>query len=189
MAKLFQIVGFDVGKEFFGVAIDAVKEIIRVPDITPVPDTKECIEGVISLRGRIIPVVDMRKRIGILSADADSNRKRSNRILILELANKMVGLIVDSVSDIVKISEEIIEAPPDTISSSIGAEYVVGVGKLENRLIILLDITKLLNVNVEDIKGVDVMNPALSLGLVGLSGGKEDIIKDKIKESLEGGVI
>lgn len=157
MAKVLQLVGFNVGREFFGVSIGAVKEIIRVPDITPVPDTPDFVEGVVNLRGRIVPVVDMRRRVGIQSAE----RNRGNRILVLELAGKVVGLIVDSASDIIKISEEAIEPPPDIVSS-IGAEYVTGVGKLEGKLIVLLDLTRLLS--AEEMRKVEVVGRQISSG-------------------------
>ena len=157
MSKILQLVGFKVEREFFGVPIAAVKEIIRVPDITPVPDTPEFVEGVVNLRGRIVPVIDMRRRVGVLAAE----RTRGNRILVLELAGKMVGLIVDSASDIIKISEDAIEPPPDIVSS-IGAEYVTGVGKLEGKLIVLLDLTRLLS--AEEMRKVEVVGRKLSEG-------------------------
>src|SRR3989338_3970585 len=87
MSKILQLVGFKVEREFFGVQIAAVKEIVRVPDITPVPDTPEFVEGVVNLRGRIVPVIDMRKRIGAPPVE----RKKENRVLILELDGKIVG--------------------------------------------------------------------------------------------------
>ena len=151
MPKVLQLVGFSVGREFFGVNIGAIKEIIRVPDITSVPDTPDFVEGVINLRGRIVPVIDMIRRVGIPSVE----RNRGNKILVLELAGKMVGLIVDSASDIIKISEDAIEPPPD-ILSSIGAEYVTGVGKLEGKLIVLLDLTRLLS--AEEMRKVETVD-------------------------------
>ncbi|MBI5875338.1 MAG: purine-binding chemotaxis protein CheW [Deltaproteobacteria bacterium] len=157
MSKVLQMVGFNVGREFFGVNIGAVKEIIRVPDITPVPDTPEFVEGVVNLRGRIVPVIDMRRRVGIQSAE----RNRGNRILVLELAGKMVGLIVDSASDIIKISEDAIEPPPDIVSS-VGAEYVTGVGKLMNGLVVLLDLARLLS--AEEMRKVEGIQRQISPG-------------------------
>lgn len=174
MAKVLQLVGFNVGREFFGVNIGAVKEIIRVPDITPVPDTPEFVEGVINLRGRIVPVIDMRRRVGLPSAE----RKRGNRILVLELAGKMVGLIVDSASDIIKIQEEAIEPPPDIVSS-IGAEYVTGVGKLEDRLIVLLDLTRLLS--------AEEMRKVSSIGKQLVSEEGKILREGRAKAALEGG--
>lgn len=140
MSKVLQMVGFNVGGEFFGAPIGAVKEIIRVPDITHVPDTPDFVEGVVNLRGKIVPVIDMRRRVGVPSTE----RNRNSRILVLELAGKIVGLIVDNASDILKIQEDAIEPPPDIVSS-VGAEYVTGVGKLSNKLVVLLDLSKLLS--------------------------------------------
>lgn len=134
-----QLVGFRNGEEFFGVPISKVKEIVRVPEITPVPDMPEFLKGVINLRGRIIAVVDMSKRLGTAGAGAG----KANRVLVLEIGGSLTGLMVDSVSEIIKLEEGAIEPPPEMISS-IGAEYVSGVGRLRDRLFVLLDIEKLL---------------------------------------------
>lgn len=139
MARVLQLVGFRNGDEFFGVPISKVREIVRVPEITPVPDMPEFLRGVINLRGRIIAVVDMSKRLGT----ASSGVKKTNRVLILEIGGCLTGLIVDSVSEIVKLDEGAIEPPPEMISS-IGAEYVTGLGRLRDRLFVLLEIEKLL---------------------------------------------
>ena len=95
MAKDLHIVGFRIGRETFGVPISLVHEIVRVPDITSVPDAPECVEGVINLRGRIISVIDLRKRFG--ETKIVSNRK--NRILVAEIERRVVGLIVDAASE------------------------------------------------------------------------------------------
>jgi purine-binding chemotaxis protein CheW len=139
MAKVLQLVGFRNGDEFFGVPINKVREIVRVPEITPVPDMPEFLKGVINLRGRIVAVVDMSKRLGTTG----SGLKKTNRVLILEINGCLTGLIVDSVSEIVKLDEGAIEPPPEMISS-IGAEYVTGLGRLRDRLFVLLEIEKLL---------------------------------------------
>lgn len=139
MSRILQLVGFRNGDEFFGVPISKVREIVRVPEITPVPDMPDFLKGVINLRGRIVAVVDMSKRLGTSGAGA----RKTNRVLILELGGSLTGLIVDSVSEIVKIEEDAIEPPPEMISL-IGAEYVTGVGKLKDRLFVLLEIEKLL---------------------------------------------
>lgn len=140
MSKVLQLVGFKNGEEFFGVPIGKVKEIVRVPEITPVPDTPAFLKGVINLRGRIVAVVDMSTRLGAKS----SPRKKTNRVLILEIDSSLVGLLVDSASEIIKVPEDSIEPPPEVITA-IGAEYVTGVGKLREKLIVLLDINRLLS--------------------------------------------
>jgi purine-binding chemotaxis protein CheW len=139
MAKDLQLVGFRIGKEIFAVPINLVHEIVRVPEITAVPDAPECIEGVINLRGKIISIVDLRKRFG--ETQIESSRK--NRILVAEIDNKMVGLIVDAASEVIRLPEAEIEAPPEVFGES-EVKYVTGVGKLNGRLVILIDLTKIL---------------------------------------------
>lgn len=139
MDKDLQIVGFRIGDETYGVRISAVREIVRVPAITAVPNAPDYIEGVINLRGKIIPVMDMRKRFGI--KNVEPNKK--NRILVVELENKVLGLIVNSASEVLKIPPSDIEMP-NTMFQEGEVSYVTGVGKLHGRLVILLDIGKLL---------------------------------------------
>ena len=126
MAKDLQLVGFRIGKETFGVPIDLVHEIVRVPEITAVPDAPEYVEGVINLRGKIVSVIDLRKRFG---------EKRIER--------KMVGLIVDAASEVLRVSPSEIEEPPDVLDDA-EVKYVTGVGKLKGRLIILVDLEKIM---------------------------------------------
>lgn len=140
MEKDLQLVGFRIGNETFGVRIGSVREIVRVPEITAVPSAPETVEGVINLRGKIIPVMDLRKRFG----QADIQPDKKNRILVVELENKLVGLIVNAASEVLKISPSDIE-PPGNVFAEGESSYVTGVGKLKGRLIILLDIAKLLH--------------------------------------------
>jgi purine-binding chemotaxis protein CheW len=139
MDKELQVVGFRIGNETFGVRIGSVREIVRVPEITAVPSAPETVEGVINLRGKIIPVMDLRKRFG----QSDVKPDKKNRILVVELENKLVGLIVNAASEVLKISPGEIEAPGNLFAEG-ESGYVTGVGKLKGRLIILLDIAKLL---------------------------------------------
>jgi purine-binding chemotaxis protein CheW len=138
MAKDLQIVGFRVGRETFGVPIGLVHEILRVPEITSVPDSPACVEGVINLRGKIVPVVDLRKRFG---QQPQSNGKK-NRVLVAEVEGKLVGLMVDAASEVLKLPLSEIEQPPSALSGD--QNYVSGVGKMNGRLIILLDLKKIL---------------------------------------------
>jgi purine-binding chemotaxis protein CheW len=140
MEKELQVVGFRIGDETFGVRIGSVREIVRVPEITTVPNAQETIEGVINLRGKIIPVIDLRKRFGQSEIVAD----KKNRILVVELESKLVGLIVNSASEVLKIPPSEIESPGSVFADG-ESSYVTGVGKLKGRLIILLDISKLLH--------------------------------------------
>ncbi len=139
MQKDCQLVGFRIGEETYGVQIGSVREIVRVPEITSVPNAPELIEGVINLRGRIIPVMDLRKRFGSSSIQAD----KKNRILVVELENRLLGLIVSSASEVLKIPPSEIE-PPGAVFAEGESSYVTGVGKLKGRLVILLDIARLL---------------------------------------------
>jgi purine-binding chemotaxis protein CheW len=140
MEKDLQVVGFRIGNETFGVRIASVREIVRVPEITSVPSAPETVEGVINLRGKIIPVMDLRKRFGRVDMQPD----KKNRILVVELDNKLVGLIVNAASEVLKIPPSEIEAP-GTVFAEGESSYVTGVGKLKGRLIILLDVSKLLH--------------------------------------------
>src|SRR5579885_409967 len=140
MEKDLQVVGFRIGAETYGVRIGSVREIVRVPEITSVPSAPDLIEGVINLRGKIIPVMDLRKRFGQTEIHSD----KKNRILVVELENKLVGLIVNAASEVLKIPPSEIEAPGSVFADG-ESSYVIGVGKLKGRLIILLDIAKLLH--------------------------------------------
>lgn len=141
MAKNLQLVVFSIGKELYGVGIESVHEIVKVPDITEVPDAPRFLVGVINLRGRIVPVVDLRKRLNL----RETERTKSSRVLITENEGRLVGLLVDAVSEVLKVNPESVEAPPGMISA-IGIEYITGVAKVEDRLIILLELTKVLSV-------------------------------------------
>jgi purine-binding chemotaxis protein CheW len=139
MNRELHIVGFQVGRETYGVPITSLHEIVRVPDITAVPDAPDYLEGVINLRGKIVSVMDLRKRFG----DKKATIKRQNRILVVEHGGKLAGLIVDSASEVLKIASENVEAPPAAFQEG-GLNCVTGLGKVDGRLIVLLDMTKLL---------------------------------------------
>ncbi len=150
MEKDLHIVGFRIGNETYGIRIGAVREIVRVPEITSVPSAPDLIEGVINLRGKIIPVMDLRKRFGQTEIISD----KKNRILVVELENKLIGLIVNAASEVLKIPPSEVDSPGSVFAEGessyvtgvgkLESSYVTGVGKLKGRLIILLDIAKLL---------------------------------------------
>lgn len=139
MSRELHIVGFQVGRETYGVPITSLHEIVRVPEITAVPDAPDYLEGVINLRGKIVSVMDLRKRFG----DKQAAIKRSNRILVVEHAGRLAGLIVDSASEVLKIPSDAVEAPPAVFQDG-GLNCVTGLGKVAGRLIVLLDMSKLL---------------------------------------------
>ncbi len=139
MAKDLHLVGFRIGRETFAVPINLVHEIVRVPDITAVPDAPDYIEGVINLRGKIVSIVDLRKRFG----EKEITRTKKNRILVVEVEGKHVGLIVDAASEVLKLPQGDVEAPPNVFEQG-ELNYVTGVGKLNDRLIILVELNKIL---------------------------------------------
>jgi purine-binding chemotaxis protein CheW len=139
MNKKDQMVTFRIGKELFGVPIHAVQEIVRVPEITLVPEMPSFVEGVINLRGKIVSIIDVNKRLKI----GESPRTRQSRILIVDVEKKVVGLLVDAVTEILRLPPDSIEPAPEIVTS-IGTEYIMGVGKLPGKLIILLNLPKIL---------------------------------------------
>jgi purine-binding chemotaxis protein CheW len=135
-----QVVSFALGSEEYGVDISQVQEIIRMVEITHVPRAPRFMEGVINLRGQLIPIVDLRTRFGMIRAD----QTKSTRIVVTEIGSKRVGIIVDSVSEVLNIPFDQVENAPDMIAGT-GTEYIQGVGKVHERLIILLDLTMVMS--------------------------------------------
>ena len=134
---ILQLVTFKLGTEEFGVDILKVQEINKMMNITRIPNAPAFIEGVINLRGKIIPIVDLRKRLGFREQPYD----KSTRIIVVELEGLVLGFIVDSVSEVLRIPENTIEPPPSMVAG-IESEYIEGVGKLDDRLLILLELKK-----------------------------------------------
>ncbi len=139
-ADLLQMVTFNIGGEEFGVEILTVQEIIRMMQITKVPKAPDFVEGVINLRGKVISVIDLRKRFGLDSKGHDKN----TRIVVVEINKMIVGFIVDSVSEVLRIPADTVEPSPPVVAG-LDSEYISGVGKLEDRLLILLDLDRLLS--------------------------------------------
>jgi len=136
---LLQLVSFNVGGEEFGLDILRVQEIIRVQALTRVPNSPTFVDGVINLRGKVIPVIALRKRLGLENMVHD----KQTRIVVTEVKGTVLGLIVDSVSSVLRIPADTVEPPPRL--GSVEREYVSGVGKLDDRLIILLDVDCLMS--------------------------------------------
>lgn len=136
--KELQLVSFRLGEEY-GVPIEQVQEIVRVAPITQVPNSPEYMEGVINLRGRVLPVLNLRKRLKM----KETGITKASRIVIAEINSKVIGLLVDSVSHVLKIQKDVIEPPPEEVLE-VDTDYIKGVGKLGERLIILLDLERLL---------------------------------------------
>ena len=150
--QLIQLVGFKIGKEIFGVDILMVQEIIRSAPITYVPNSPEFVEGVINLRGSIIPVIDLRKRLNLHTS---SYEKEKDWILILDIGGRVTGFIVDSVTEVIKIQESSIDPPPDILVAGLHSQYIRGVCEIDNNLLILLDFNRILLVDeVKKLKSV-----------------------------------
>ncbi len=138
--ELLQLVSFNIGEEEFGVDILKVQEINRMVEVTRVPNAPEYVDGVINLRGKVIPIIDLRRRFGMVRKEKDKN----TRIIVVELSGKVLGFVVDAVSEVLRIPKSVTEEPP-SIVAGIDAEYITAIGKLENRLLILLDLDRVLN--------------------------------------------
>jgi purine-binding chemotaxis protein CheW len=135
-----QIVVFSLTKEEFGVNINEVKEIIRMEQITKIPNTAQYVKGVINLRGGIVVIIDLAMKLGLPTKETDKN----TRILVVEIENSTIGMIVDSATEVLRISEDQIEPAPEIITKKIDDDYISGVGIIGERLLILLDLTKVL---------------------------------------------
>lgn len=141
-----QLVVFKLGREEYGVSILKVQEIKRMTDITRVPHAPNYIKGVINLRGSVLPVIDLRKRLNLPSADDTDD----TRIIIVKVEDITVGMIVDSVSEVTALNEESIELPNDVVGG-IATNYLSGVGKQGDRLLILLNLDEIIGIG-QDIK-------------------------------------
>jgi len=138
---LLQLVSFKIGSEEFGVDILKVREIIRMVAITKVPQAPSFVDGVINLRGKVIPIVDLRKRFNLEAKEYDKN----TRIVVVDIVGNIMGMVVDSVSEVLRLPSNTIEPPPEIVTG-INSEYINGVAKLDNRLLIFLDLSKVIDV-------------------------------------------
>jgi purine-binding chemotaxis protein CheW len=138
-SELLQLVSFKIGTEEFGVDILNVQEIIKIVQITKVPNSPVFVEGVINLRGKVIPVIDLRTRLGLQKLEHD----KDTRIIVVELSKSTIGFIVDAVNEVLRIPVSITEAPPEIVAG-LDSEFIKSVGKLDDRLLILIDLNKIL---------------------------------------------
>lgn len=136
---LIQLVSFHIDGEEFGLDILRVQEIIRIQPLTRVPNSPDFVDGVINLRGKVIPVIALRKRFGL----PDQAHDKQTRIVVVEVNGNILGFIVDSVSEVLRVPAETVEPPPRL--GKVEREYVSGVGKLDDRLLILLDVDRLMS--------------------------------------------
>jgi purine-binding chemotaxis protein CheW len=138
-SQILQLVTFTLGGEEYAVDILKVQEINRMKEITRVPNAPYYVEGVINLRGKVIPVVSLRKFFGL----PEEEDRLKQKIMIMDIQGVTMGLIVDTVSEVLRISSSIVEPPP-AMTSSVSSEFISGIAKLEDRLIILLDMDRLI---------------------------------------------
>ena len=136
-----QLVSFCIGSEEYGVDILQVQEINRMVEITKVPQAPHYVEGVINLRGKVIPIIDLRKRFNLELKEHDKN----TRIVVVDIGGNIMGMIVDSVSEVLRLQADTIEPPPELVTG-VNSEYIKGVAKLEDRLLIFLDLSRVIDV-------------------------------------------
>lgn len=152
MSETVQVVSFKLGSEEYGVEIAQVQEINRMVAVTHVPRAPQFMEGVINLRGQLIPIIDLRTRFGMQRIAAT----KSSRIVVTEIGSKRVGIVVDSVSEVLNIPIENVEDAPEMVAG-VGTEYIQGVGKMGDRLIIMLDLTMV--ISSEEKKELETVEP------------------------------
>ena len=140
-----QVVSFRLANEEYGIEITKVQEIILVGEITRVPQTAAYIKGLINLRSTVIPIVDLRLRFSM----AEEAYTDETRIMVMNVGGKTIGIVVDAVSEVLRISKEQVAPPPPTVGG-LGRDYLTGLAKLEKRLLILLDVDRLLTESGHD---------------------------------------
>lgn len=136
-----QVVVFKLGTDEYCVPVFQAREIQTYSTPTRIPNTPDFVEGIINLRGQIIPILDLKKRFGSGTTQIDTN----TRIIIIEMEGEVLGILVDSVSEVLKIPQNRFEPPPQAVKTSINNNYISGIGKVDNRLLILIDLDKVLN--------------------------------------------
>ncbi len=137
-----QIVSFRLGRETFAVKVSQVREIGKVQDITKIPKMPEYIEGVMNLRGQITTVIDLKKRFGISNGEG---RTTQSRIIVAEIGDNQLGIIVDAVEDVMRISRTSISAPPKTLSTGAEATALTGICTLGDKLVMMLDLERIMS--------------------------------------------
>lgn len=138
-SEIKELISFTVGSEEYGLELFRVKEVIRVPRITWLPKAPRFVKGIISLRGQVIPIVDLREKFGLPPAEQTG----STRIIVVEMNGRSVGVVVDATSQVVRVPTADIEAGPPVMGRTAG-EYITGVAKRDEELIVLIDLDKLL---------------------------------------------
>lgn len=142
-----QLVVFDLAGENYGVDINTVREIIRMQQVTHVPDAPEYVEGVMNLRGSVIPVIDLRKRFGLNVTEQTAE----SRVVVVDIGGQGIGVVVDAVREVLRVRDESVE-PASAVITTADSFYLQGIAKLEDRLLILLDIERALDDQVDELR-------------------------------------
>lgn len=137
--ELIQLVSFKLDNEEFGIEVLKVREIIRMITITHMPNTPHYMEGVINLRGKVIPIVSMRKKFNLMESENNSQ----TRIIVMDVGGELMGFIVDAVSEVIRVSASEIQPPPNVVSGGIDQDCITGVINQADRLLVLLNLEKL----------------------------------------------
>lgn len=142
--ELIQLVSFMLAGEEYGVEVLKVREIIRMPSITKMPNSPQYVEGIINLRGKVIPIISMRSRFGLMEGENSSH----TRIIIMDVAGSLTGFIVDGVSEVIRVHSSEIQPPPSMVlSGGIGQEFITGVFNHADRLLIIMDVDRMFSEN------------------------------------------
>jgi len=147
--ELIQLVSFNLDQEEYGVDVLKVREIIRMPTVTRVPNTPHYVDGVINLRGKVIPIISMRSKFGLTGAEND----KQTRIMVMDVDGELMGFIVDAVSEVIRISGSEIQPSPAVVASGIDQECIAGVINQAERLLVLLDLEKMFSQDERKIFG------------------------------------
>jgi len=147
--ELIQLVSFSLDQEEYGVDVLKVREIIRMPTVTRVPNTPHYVEGVINLRGKVIPIISMRKKFGLGEVIND----KQTRIMVMDVDGELMGFIVDAVSEVIRISGSEIQPSPAVVASGVDQECIAGVINQPERLLVLLDLEKMFSQDEKRIFG------------------------------------
>jgi purine-binding chemotaxis protein CheW len=142
----FQLVSFQLDKELYGIEITKVREIILIAEITRIPQTPHYVKGLINLRSTVIPVIDLRSLFGLQQGEMTDE----SRIMVLQASGKTIGIVVDAVSEVLRVKRDQMAPPPPTVAG-LGREYLTGIVQLEKQLLIMLDIDKILDRNGDEV--------------------------------------
>lgn len=146
LAEIIQLVSFNLDREEYGVNVLKVREIIRITNVTRVPNTPFYVEGVINLRGKVIPIISLRKKFSLPEVQND----KQTRIVVMDVDGELMGFIVDAVSEVLRITSAEIQPPPIVVNGGVDQEYLSGVINRADRLLVLLDLERVFSQEERD---------------------------------------